>query len=286
MNSGRIEWLKSSPFLLIHLAALSVLLFPFSWKLAALAAGSYSLRMFAITAGYHRYFGHRAYKMGRIAQFAMAFLGGTSLQKGALWWAAHHRVHHRMSDTTADIHSPLQDGFWWSHVGWFLSDLHGETRWDQIADLRKFPELVWLNRWHWVPGMAYAAGMLALFGWAGFAWGFLLSTVLLWHGTFFINSLAHVFGRQRYETGDTSRNSFLLALLTFGEGWHNNHHCYPSSANQGFFWWEIDLSHFVLRGLAALGVVRDLRRPPLQLLEAKRVRKDTVTGNVPRVAVS
>jgi stearoyl-CoA desaturase (delta-9 desaturase) len=273
MKTRRIHWLKSMPFFLVHLALIGVLFVPFSWKLVALALAGYFVRMFAITAGYHRYFSHRTYKMSRVAQFLMAFLGTTCVQKGVLWWAANHRHHHKFSDMPEDIHSPKQDGFWWSHVGWILADDYEATRWDQIPDLVKYPELVWLNKHFLVPVVVYALGMFAIGGWATFVWGFVVSTVLLWHGTFTINSLSHVFGWRRYQTTDTSRNNPLLAIITMGEGWHNNHHCYMSSTNQGFFWWEWDPSYYVLKALSWVGVTRDLRKPPLALLEAKRISR-------------
>ena len=267
----KINWVKSLPFFGMHLAMVAALFVPFGLPAIAWCAGGYVLRMFAITAGFHRYFAHRSYKLGRAMQLAMAFLGGTAVQKGALWWAAHHRVHHRNSDLPTDVHSPLQDGFGWSHWGWILSDAHEETHWPQISDLAKFPELVFLNRFHLIPGVLYAIATFALGGWTGFVWGFVVSTVLVWHGTFVINSLAHVFGSRRYVTTDTSRNNLWLALVTLGEGWHNNHHCYMSSARQGFYWWELDLSYYALRGLSILGLARDLKQPPLHLLEGKRL---------------
>lgn len=262
---------RSIPFFLIHVAALAAFWLPFNWSLVALCLGLYSVRMFAITAGYHRYFSHRTYKTSRLFQFLLALVGGTTAQKGALWWAAHHRVHHRFSDQEKDIHSPLRTGFWWSHLGWILSDAHDETHWDQIQDLTKFPELKWLNRWHLVPPTVLGVALFLIGGWPTFVWGFIISTILLWHGTFIINSLCHVWGTRRYVTTDTSRNNFLFALLTLGEGWHNNHHCYQSSVRQGFFWWEIDVSYYVLKALSWVGIVRDLRQPPLALLEAKRL---------------
>lgn len=266
--------IESLPFLLVHLGALSVFFVPFRWEWAALCFATYFVRMFGITAGYHRYFSHRSYKANRVVQFALAWIGSMSVQKGVLWWAAHHRLHHRHSDQPQDIHSPVQRGFVWSHLGWILVDAHSETRWDQIQDLAKYPELRWLNRYHLVPVAVLGGALYLLGGLPAFAWGFLLSTVVLWHSTFFINSLAHVVGSRRYETGDDSRNNFWLALLTLGEGWHNNHHCYMSAARQGFFRWEVDISYFILRGLSRIGLVRDLRQPPLALLEAKLLRSD------------
>ena len=261
--SDRISWVKSIPFFAVHAVAIATpFVAPFAWKWVGLAVALYYLRMFGITAGYHRYFSHRAFKTGRVFQFVLALLGTLSVQKGVLWWAAHHRDHHKYSDRPEDIHSPVQRGFFWSHVGWILSSRYDETKVDRIRDMAKYPELVWLNEWHLVPPLALAGVLYVAGGVPALLWGFFVSTVALWHGTFFINSLAHVFGRRRYATTDDSRNSFSLALLTMGEGWHNNHHFYASTANQGWFWWELDVTYLVLRGLAAVGIVRELRTPP------------------------
>ncbi len=265
----RIGWTASLPFLAAHAVALATpFVVPISWRWVALAAALYAVRMFAVTAGYHRYFSHRSYRTSRAFQLLLAFLGGTAAQRGALWWAAHHRDHHRHSDQPEDVHSPLQRGFWWSHVGWVLSRRHHQTKLDRVRDLAKYPELRWLDRHDLVPPAALALGLFLWGGLPALLWGFFVSTVLLWHGTFVINSLAHLIGRPRYQTGDGSRNSLVLALVTLGEGWHNNHHFYSASARQGFFWWEVDVSYYLLRGLAALRVVRDLRRPPPQVLRA------------------
>ena len=263
MSRDPIAALQSLPFLAVHAVALATpFVAPPTAGWIALAAAAYAVRMFGITAGYHRYFSHRAFRTSRAFQLVLAVLGASAAQKGPLWWAAHHRDHHRWSDATEDIHSPLRDGLWWSHVGWILSRRHDATKLPRVKDLARFPELRWLDRWHLAAPIALAVGMFLAGGLPALLWGFFVSTTLLWHGTFAINSLAHVFGRRRYATPDGSRNSLLLALVTFGEGWHNNHHFFPSSARQGFCWWEIDVSYGVLRGLAALGVVRDLRAPP------------------------
>jgi stearoyl-CoA desaturase (Delta-9 desaturase) len=265
-DPDRIDWLRSSPFLVAHAVALATpFLVPFAWSWVALAAGLYAVRLFAVTAGYHRYFSHRAFRTSRAFQLVLALVGTTATQKGPLWWAAHHRDHHRYSDRPEDIHSPIASGFWWSHVGWILAYRHHETKLDRVKDLARYPELRWLDRFHIVPPVALAVGLFLAGGIPALLWGYFVSTVFLWHGTFVINSLAHVIGRRRYATGDGSRNSLVLALVTFGEGWHNNHHFYQSSANQGFFWWEVDLSYYALRALSALGVVWDLRRPPPQV---------------------
>lgn len=259
---------KSIWFFLTHVAALGIFFVPFSWWMVWLCLGMFWVRMFGITAGFHRYFAHRTFKTGRAFQFLLAVIGTMSLQKGVLWWAGHHRHHHRFSDQDEDLHSPRRDGFWWAHVGWILSERYDETPDHLIKDFTSYPELRWLNRWHAVPGIALAIGIFAISGWPGLFWGFFLSTVITWHTTFSINSLSHVFGRRRYATSDTSRNSLILALLTLGEGWHNNHHYYQSSTKQGFFWWELDISYLILRGLALIGVVWDLRVPPPRVLKA------------------
>ena len=246
-------------FVSLHVAALGVFLVPFSPRLLVCLAATYSLRMFAVTAGYHRYFSHRSYKMGRAAQFAMAFLAQSSGQKGVLWWAAQHRDHHRHSDNEDDIHSPVKQGFWWSHVGWVLSNKHDSYDAKRVSDFARFPELRWLDRHHWIPTTVFAAIVLALGGWPAFWWGYVLSTVLLYHCTFSINSLAHLFGTRRFNTPDDSRNNWLLALVTFGEGWHNNHHYVMASCRQGYRWWEVDITWAVLKLLSVTGIVRELR---------------------------
>jgi stearoyl-CoA desaturase (delta-9 desaturase) len=247
------------PFVILHLAALSVLWVPFSGKLVLLLVFTYAIRMFGVTAGYHRYFSHRSYKLGRVAQFAMAFLAQTSGQKGALWWAAHHRVHHRESDREHDVHSPWQSGFWWSHAGWVISNRYDDYDARAVGEFSRFPELLWLDRNHWVPTVAFAAVVLASGGGPAFVWGYVLSTIVLYHCTFSINSFAHLFGTRRFDTPDQSRNNALLAVLTMGEGWHNNHHFSPGSCRQGYRWWEVDLTYLILRALSWTGVVSSLR---------------------------
>jgi stearoyl-CoA desaturase (Delta-9 desaturase) len=233
-----------------------------------LAVAAYFVRMVVVTAGYHRYFSHRSFKTSRAFQFLLALGSQSAAQKGVLWWASYHRWHHKHSDTPEDVHSAQQLGFWYAHVGWILGPGNNGTRMDLVADLAKYPELRFLNRKavQLLPALAYALACLALGGLHGLVWGFFVSTVLLWHGTFTINSLAHMLGRRRYATTDDSRNSLALALLTTGEGWHNNHHHYQSSARQGFRWWEVDVTYYVLRLLAAVGLVWDLRRVPPEAL--------------------
>ncbi len=281
----QIDWLRIMPFLLLHLACVGVFFVAFSWWAVGLAVVLYAARMFFITAFYHRYFSHRAFKMSRGVQFVAALLGTTAVQRGPLWWAAHHRHHHNHSDQPPDAHSPRWQGFFWSHTGWFLTRENFRTRDAMIGDWRKYPELVWLNRFDWVPPVILAVAIFCggylfgrlfpttgMTGWQAFFWGFVLSTVVLYHATYTINSLAHRFGSRRFATDDDSRNNFALALLTLGEGWHNNHHHYPASVRQGFYWWELDVTWYVLLAMEQVGLIRDLRPVPRRALMRNRVK--------------
>ncbi|WP_454652624.1 acyl-CoA desaturase [Bradyrhizobium liaoningense] len=254
------------PFVLIHVGCVAAIWSGVSWQAAGLSVALYWLRMFAITAGYHRYFSHRAYATSRVFQFVLAFLAQSSAQKSVLWWAAKHRHHHLHSDTAQDVHSPRHKGFLYSHVGWIFYRQHDGTDLVKVSDLASYPELMWLHRLELLPAVVLAGLCFILAGWSGLVVGFLWSTVVLYHATFCINSLAHVHGRKRYVTGDDSRNNWLLALLTMGEGWHNNHHAYQASARQGFYWYEIDLTYYVLVAMSWLGIVWDLKTPPRQVL--------------------
>jgi stearoyl-CoA desaturase (Delta-9 desaturase) len=262
---------SSLAFFIVHLLPLLVFVTGVTWTAVALFFITFFGRGFFITAGYHRYFAHRSYKLGRVSQFVMAFGACSAAQKGPLWWSGHHRAHHRNADTDLDIHSPRR-GFWWSHVGWILCDKYNATPEHDIKDFAKYPELRWLNKHDWVAPWSLGFACWLIGGWSGLIVGFFLSTVVLWHSTFLVNSVAHVFGRRPYETEDTSRNSLFVALLTGGEGWHNNHHRYPSSARQGFRWWQIDTTYYGLRVLELLGIVHDLRKPPPRILEEGKVR--------------
>ena len=263
-DNERLNWLSSFPFFAVHLMCLAVFWVGAKPVDVAVCVGLYGVRMWGITAGYHRYFSHRAFKTGRVFQFILALVGSLSTQKGVLWWAANHRHHHRFSDQPEDLHSPIQRGFWWSHVKWILCDKYGDTRMEAIKDFARYPELVWLNRLHLVPPVLLAVALYFIGGFSMLVWGFFVSTTLLYHGTFTINSLSHVFGKRRYKTTDTSRNNWLLALITLGEGWHNNHHFHQNTANQGWFWWEVDLSYYSLKALSWVGLVSDLRLPSEQ----------------------
>ena len=275
-------------FTLVHLLPLAAFFTGatfFDWMVCIFL---YFSRMFWITGGYHRYFAHRSYKTSRWFQFVIAFMAQTSAQKGALWWAGHHRVHHRTSDTYDDPHSMKHYGFWYSHVGWIIGPDYKTTDYKIIHDYAKYPELVWLNKNYLVPpvilalvvmalgGIVNGGTILAMFSTAGFSTlfiGFFLSTVILYHGTFSINSIMHKFGKQRYESNDESKNSLWLALLTMGEGWHNNHHYYQASARQGFFWWEIDITYYILRTFKFFGLIWDLNGVPDHIKYSKNMEE-------------
>ncbi|GAB4189575.1 MAG: acyl-CoA desaturase [Wenzhouxiangellaceae bacterium] len=282
---NQIDWLRIIPFIGLHIAAVIGVIYTGVSLFAVLfAVATYVLRMFAITAFYHRYFSHRSFRTGRIMQFLFAVLGATATQRGPLWWAANHRRHHRYADTERDPHAPLH-GFWWSHMGWFLSRRHFRTELDEVKDLAAYPELRWLDRHELVVPIAFAAAIFFFGGWLQthypqlgtsgpqlLFWGYFVSTVVLIHVTLLINSVAHRWGRRRYATRDDSRNNWLLALLTMGEGWHNNHHHYPGAARQGFYWWEVDLSYYGLRLLRLFGLVRDLKTVPPTIRQARWVK--------------
>jgi stearoyl-CoA desaturase (delta-9 desaturase) len=303
LGSGRhdrVDWLRVVPYLLLHLLCLLVFVVGVSPIAVITMASLYLIRMFAITGFYHRYFSHRSFKTSRVGQFIFAVLGAAAVQRGPIWWAAHHRHHHAHSDQEADIHSPVQRGFFWSHTGWFLSRKHYAPDLSRVRDLMRFPELKLLDRYdilvptvlgiglfffglalqHWAP-------QLGTNGWQMLVWGFFVSTVLCYHATYTINSLSHRFGRQRYSTNDGSRNNWWLALLTLGEGWHNNHHHYPVSARQGFFWWEIDITYYGLRVLSLLGIIWDLKPVPANVragLERREVTNNGIVAvNLPAV---
>lgn len=257
---GRVNPRSSIPFFALHLVPLLAIFTGVPATAWILFAVTYWARMFFITAGYHRYFSHRSYRTGRLFQFILAFGGATAVQKGPLWWAGHHRIHHRYTDTADDPHTPRK-GFWWSHVGWILTDETSDVPAGSIKDFEKFPELRFLDRHDWIAPWSLVAVCFLVGGLPGVLIGFVLSTVVLWHTTFMINSLAHVFGTRRFETTDTSRNNPVLAVLTLGEGWHNNHHRCAWVARQGLRWWEIDVTWYVLVALERLGVIRDVKRP-------------------------
>ncbi len=284
----QVDWTRIIPFILMHVACLAVFLVDFSWFALQVMLGFYLVRMFAITAFYHRYFSHKAFKTSRIIQFVFALIGVMSTQNGPLWWAGHHRHHHHHADQVADLHSP-RFGFWYSHMGWFLNKHNYATQTHLVKDWLKYPELRWLDRHSVLVSVLTASGFyligtllehfcpnLNTSGPQLLVWGFLVSTVLLTHITLTINSFAHRFGFRTYATRDDSRNNWFLALLTLGEGWHNNHHFYAASVRQGFVWWQIDISFYILRLMAALGLVWDLVPVPAKAFDqAYRVAATT-----------
>lgn len=287
-----IDWLRVVPFLLMHIACISVFWVGFSWFALMFALALYLIRMFAITGFYHRYFSHRAFRTSRPFQFLLAVLGATAVQRGPLWWAAHHRHHHVYSDDHEDAHSPVQHGFWWSHLGWFLSSRHFVTHTHRVKELSAFPELRLLDRYDAIIPILLAVGIYLLGDWLAvahpelgtngaqlFIWGFIISTVALYHATFCVNSLAHVWGKRRYATTDQSRNNFWIALITLGEGWHNNHHHYPGAARQGFYWWEIDITYYGLKLLAMLGLIWELRTVPVKVRESRKISGSADTAH-------
>ncbi|MCI0684485.1 MAG: acyl-CoA desaturase [Gemmataceae bacterium] len=285
----RLDWARVIPYALIHLMCLAVIWVGWSWAAVGVAVFLYALRVFALTGFYHRYFAHRTFKTGRITQFLFGWIGSTSLQRGPLWWAAHHRHHHAHSDDPEDIHSPRQKGILWSHMCWFLTPRASATNVKLIPDFAKYPELRWLDRNEFTPAMLLglalfglgellAIGGIATTGLQMVVWGLFISTVAVYHVTYLVNSATHLIGRRRYETKDDSRNSMVIALLTFGEGWHNNHHYYPNSVRQGFFWWEIDITYYLLRLMAVFGLVWQLRPVPKRILhvQAKQVAEPAI----------
>lgn len=239
------------------------------WGLFALL---YFGRMFGITAGFHRYFAHRSYKTSRVMQFLLALLATSASQRGILWWVARHRQHHENADTVEDLHSPVRWGMGHAHIGW-LYDRHDELEIDRVKDWASYPELRLLERYWRVPPLLLGVGCWMWMGLPGLLIGFMFSTVCLWHSSFAVASLSHVWGTRAFDTPDQSRNNALIALLTMGEGWHNNHHHYMTSARQGFRWWQVDLSYYGIRLLGALGLVWDIREPPHEMRRASTVRK-------------
>lgn len=266
-DDGDIVYPSAVPFVLAHLACFGALWSGVTWTSVWLAIGLYWLRMFAVTGGYHRYFSHRSYKTSRFGQFLLALLAQSTAQKSVLWWASKHRHHHRYADTEHDVHSPVMTSFAYSHVGWIFSRDHSTFDDSTIQDLTKFPELRLLHRFELAPAILLAGLCFAIGGWAGLIVGFFWSTVAVYHATFCINSLAHVHGDKDYVTGDESRNNWWLAIITMGEGWHNNHHAYQYSVRQGFRWWQWDPTYYVILGLSKIGAVWDLKAPPQAVVD-------------------
>ena len=284
-HEKKVDWLRILPLIFMHAMCLGVLWVGWSWTAIWVAILLYLVRMFAITGFYHRYFSHKAFKTNRFWQFIFGVLGNSSVQRGPLWWASHHRHHHRFTDMAEDIHSPSRHGFWWSHIGWMTSKANFATNLKYVAEWARYPELRWLNRYDTVVPFLLALALFVLGeilerfaphletnGMQLLVWGFFVSSVVLLHATVTINSFDHMYGTRRYDTADTSRNNALLALITLGEGWHNNHHHYAVSARQGFYWWEIDVTYYLLVLLSWLGIVRDLRPVTDQVRNRNRIK--------------
>lgn len=260
------RWLNLGGFAATHAGACLAPFVGFRFRDVAIAIALYWVRMFAVTAGYHRYFAHRSFKTSRVFQFILAFVGTSCTQKGPLWWAAIHRRHHRESDGPLDVHSPRQRGLFYSHVGWILECAHDDYEPNDVKDLYRYPELRFISRFHMISVVLLIVVAFLVGGLPALVWWYCVSTVALWHGSFTINSLSHVWGHRRFATRDDSRNNWVLALVTMGEGWHNNHHRFMQSARQGFYWWQVDVSYYVLRAFAWIGLVWDLREPTSRVL--------------------
>lgn len=297
-KSDQMDRLRTIPFFLLHVAVFTVYWVGWSPVAIGTAVLLYLIRMFAITGFYHRYFAHRSFRTSRGIQFVFAVLGASAAQRGPLWWAANHRAHHAHSDKREDVHSPVHHGLWWSHMGWFLAQNQLETKFTRIKDFARYPELHFLNRYDVLVPVLLAVSVfffgewlgnayphLATNGWQMLVWGFVISTVALWHGTFTINSLSHRFGTRRYATADHSRNNFALALLTLGEGWHNNHHQYPSATRQGFRWWEIDITYYLLRGFQFCGLIWDIRPVPAWVLNQPSPNQMSEDSDSEKIAI-
>lgn len=257
------------PLLVVHLALFAIPFIPFSvWDLVIMLLLT-RITGLGITMGFHRYFAHRSFKTSRLMQFLLAVAGCTSLQRGPLWWVHHHRVHHLHSDTPEDVHSPVVHGFWHGHFGWLFGRVTHRAEGSFVRDLTKFPELVWLERLWLVPGLAFAAICYAIGSWEGVVYWYCLNVVLVSQVTYAVNSIGHLYGSRRFETGDGSRNNRVLGFLSLGDGWHNNHHRAPSSARHGFAWYEFDFTFLTIRLLARLGLVWGVRVPPPEVLAGK-----------------
>lgn len=281
-RADRIDYSASAAFFAVHLACFAALFTGVTVRAALLAIALYFLRIFAIGAGYHRYFAHRAFRTSRAFQFVLGFLAQTSAQRGVLWWAAHHRRHHKHSDTELDVHSPILRSVFYAHVGWILVPRNEATDIKGVRDLARYKELRWLDRHPYLPAATLAFATWLIAGLPGLVVGFCWSTVAVWHATFSINSLGHLLGRRRYVTGDHSRNNWLLALITMGEGWHNNHHAYQASVRQGFRWWEYDFTFYLLRLLSCLRLVWDLHEPPKAVVNREQRLGRTVIDRAAR----
>jgi stearoyl-CoA desaturase (delta-9 desaturase) len=274
-------------FWTVQVSALLVFFVPFAWPLVALWAASHFLRAVGLTLCYHRYFAHRAFQMGRGPRLVWAWIAASAMQKGPLWWAGHHVNHHRFADRDGDPHSPAVSGFYYAHIGWFLNDAKHdrlEATNPVVRDFSKFPEITFLERNFFLPPLLLALAMYAIGGMQWLIWGFCLPTMTLAHATFAINTVNHLVGSRRFDTIDESRNNVVTAFFAAGEGWHNNHHRYQRAARNGFYWWEFDLTWYVIRLMAAVGLAWDVQEVPERIYEEARVlRTRRSTGSISAV---
>ena len=263
-SGDRISWVTASAFVVFHILAV-VALFNTTWQAVVVALALHWMCIgWGIGLGYHRLHTHRSYKTPKLVEYFFAVCGCLTLQGGPVFWTALHRIHHQHSDKTGDPHTP-RDGKWWSHMLWtiFGEELHGDTAimGKYAPDLMKDRFYQVLTRWHWVPLVVLGLALFAIGGWSWLLWGVFLRVVFGLHCTWLINSATHIWGSRRFNTSDDSKNSFWVALITFGEGWHNNHHAHPRSARHGMAWWEVDLSWMQIRVMQWLGLAWDVQVP-------------------------
>jgi fatty-acid desaturase len=257
-----LNWPISIFMIIFHLGALAAL-FMFSWENLAVAVFLYWLATgLGISLGYHRLHTHRSFVVPRPLEYFFALCGSLTFEGGPISWVATHRVHHQNSDHDGDPHSP-RDGKWWSHIGWLVlgESMHANTRVmsKYAPDLARHRFYVWLNNYHWVPSLVLLPILLACGGWSMVMWGLCFRVVFGLHATWLVNSATHLWGNRRFETRDDSRNNWWVALITFGEGWHNNHHAHPTSARHGLAWYEFDPSWLTLKVLRYFGIARAVR---------------------------
>ncbi len=261
-QGGKTSWITAVFMVAFHIGAIAALFF-FSWGafLTAVVLYIFAINM-GIGMGYHRLLTHRGYKTPKWIEYFLAVCGTLSLEGGPIFWVATHRVHHQLSDKTGDPHTPTEGG-WWAHLGWILSgeSLHAQTVMlgRYAPDLTKDRFHVWLSKYHWVPLTLVGLGLLAIGGWKWVLWGIFLRVTLGLHSTWLVNSATHMWGSRRFPTRDESRNNWWVALLTGGEGWHNNHHAHPVSARHGLKWYEFDPNYYGIWVLKQLGLARDIK---------------------------
>jgi fatty-acid desaturase len=272
-NGNKMNWPTSLVLVLFHIGAIAAL-FMFSWRNLLISMALYWITVgWGISLGYHRLHTHRSYKVPLWMEYFFAVCGALTLEGGPIFWVATHRIHHQKSDQPGDPHSP-HDGAWWAHMGWILfgETNHNNTRLmsKYAPDLAKHKFYIWLNNWHWVPMVALGVILLAIGGFPLMCWGIFLRVVLGLHATWLVNSATHMWGNRRFSTKDDSRNNWWVALMTFGEGWHNNHHAHPTSARHGLAWYEFDISWITLTMLKAIGVAKQVRVAKIDEVLAER----------------